>query len=79
VARYRVDLHIPAAELLRYYRGEAATVVAWDACNRRVQFPAAALRPFVSAAGVYGTFVLHVDEHNRLQRIEREPSPPGMA
>lgn len=67
--RYVVDLKIPASELLRYYQGAASAVAAHDQYGRRVQFPAAALRPFVSGAGVYGRFVLEVNDDNRLQRI----------
>lgn len=67
--RYVVELRIPADELLRYYRGAASAVVAQDELGRRVQFPAAALRPFVTRAGVYGRFALHVGSDNRLASI----------
>lgn len=73
VRRYVVDLNIPAAELLRYYRGAASAVVAHDRYGQRLQFPAAALRPFVTAAGVHGRFLLEVDEHSRLERLLRDP------
>ena len=69
--RYEVELNIPADEMLRYYRGGASSVVARDRYGRRLQFPAVALRPFVPAAGVRGRFVLHVDDANRLERLER--------
>tara|TARA_Y100001933_G_scaffold213400_1_gene218984 strand:- start:3048 stop:3266 length:219 start_codon:yes stop_codon:yes gene_type:complete len=69
--RYEVELNIPADEMLRYYRGGASSVVARDRYGRRLQFPAVALRPFVTAAGVRGRFVLHVDDANRLERLER--------
>lgn len=75
--RYVVDLAISADELLRYYRGAASSVVASDRGGRRVQFPAAALRPFVSASGVRGTFVLTVTAENRLQSLERLPNRPS--
>jgi hypothetical protein len=69
VRRYVVDLSIPAEELLRYYRGTASSVVAYDQYNRRLQFPAAGLRPFVTSAGVHGRFVLEVDRDNRLRSL----------
>lgn len=69
--RYEVDLNIPAAELLRYYRGAASSVLVVDRFGRRIRFPASALRPFVTAAGVHGSFSLHVDDHSRLHRITR--------
>jgi len=71
VRRYVVDLNIPADELLRYYRGAASSVVAHDRYGQRLQFPAAALRRFVTAGGVRGRFALVVDERSRLTDIER--------
>jgi hypothetical protein len=70
VRRYEVDLNIPTAELLRYYRGAASVVVTADRYGRSIRFPASALRPFVSSAGVHGRFLLCVDDHNRLQQIQ---------
>ena len=69
--RYVVELNIPADELLRYYRGAASSVVAHDRYGQRLQFPAAALRRFVTAGGVRGRFALTVDEGNRLTGLER--------
>ncbi|MEZ5560387.1 MAG: DUF2835 domain-containing protein [Pseudomonadales bacterium] len=69
--RYEFDLCIPADELLRYYRGSAASVQAIDRYGRRLRFPAAALRPFVSGGGVRGTFVMVVGEDNRLKELAR--------
>ncbi len=69
--RYEVELNIPADELLRYYRGAASSVVARDRYGRRLQFPAVALRPFVTPGGVRGRFVLLVNDANRLERVER--------
>ena len=69
--QYLVDLRIPASELLRYYRGSAASVSATDRYGRRLQFPAQALRPFVDRDGVHGTFSLQVDAENRLRSIQR--------
>lgn len=69
--RYVVELSIPADELLRYYRGTASVVMARDEYGRRVRFPAAALRPFVTRAGVHGRFALEVDGDDRLTGIRR--------
>lgn len=68
--RYVVDLAIPTAELLRYYRGTAGAVAAWDQYGRRVRFPASALRPYVTPGGVHGRFALTVDAANRLTAID---------
>lgn len=68
--RYEVDLCIPAAELLRYYRGAASAVVTTDRYGRRIRFPAASLRPFITRTGVHGRFRLSVDDDNRLRQVE---------
>ncbi|BCR03473.1 hypothetical protein DESUT3_05420 [Desulfuromonas versatilis] len=64
-------LHISAAEMLRYYRGSAATVAVTAEDGTRLRFPAANLRRFVSAEGVHGRFEVRFDEANRLLSIER--------
>jgi hypothetical protein len=69
--RYVVDLHIPATQLLRYYRGTARGVVVRARSGERVRFPADVLRSYVDREGVRGTFSLSVDAGNRLRRIER--------
>ena len=69
--RFIVDLHIPADELLRYYRGTARGVVVRARSGERVRFPAEVLRGHVGRHGVQGTFSLSVDANNRLRSFER--------
>ncbi len=64
-------LHIPAAEMLRYYRGSAATVAVTAEDGTRLKFPAASLRRFVTGEGIHGRFVIRFDEANRLVGIEK--------
>lgn len=68
----QVRLHISADELLRYYSGEA-TVVRARTLDRHstVQFPARALRPFVTEDGVHGIFQLLFTAQNRLREIRQ--------
>ena len=66
-----VDLAIPAAELLRLYRGEVREVVARARDGRVLRFPVSALRPFVSRDGVHGRFRIRCDAAQRLAGIER--------
>lgn len=66
-----VDLHISADEYQRWYQGGAKVVSAVARDGRRVQFPAASLQPFVEHSGVHGTFAVHFDSHNKLQKVER--------
>lgn len=66
-----VTLDISAAAYQRMYRGDARQVLAQDLQGRRIRFPASALRPFVTRAGVSGVFVLRVDGRNKLIDIRR--------
>lgn len=66
-----VDLHISADEYLRWYQGGARVVNAVARDGRRVQFPASSLQMFVDHTGVHGTFAIHFDSNNKLQRVER--------
>ncbi len=67
----RFTLHITAAELLRYYRGETGLVEVTAHDGRRIRFSAINLRPFVTLEGVHGRFVLRYDENQRLVSLER--------
>ena len=68
---YRFRLAIPAEQYLAYYEGAAREVIVTLADGQRLQFPADALRSFVTREGVYGEFVLRVNAQNKLQSIER--------
>ena len=68
---YIVTLNITAEAYRRMYSGNARHVVALDREGRSVQFPATALRPFVSHDGIIGTFGIRVDEHHKLLGIQQ--------
>jgi hypothetical protein len=69
--RFQVELAIPAAELLKLYRGQARNVSVLASDGRRILFPAQALKPHVRHDGVYGRFVIIVNADNKLLSIER--------
>jgi len=69
--RLRVVLKIPAYQVLYYYEGEVDTVAARTTDGRIVHFPANILRSLVQSDGVYGTFELVFDEHNKFVSISR--------
>ncbi len=69
--RLHVVLKIPAYQLLCYYEGEADTVAAPTTDGRIIHFPANVLRSVVQNHGVYGTFELVFDEHNKFISIRR--------
>jgi len=68
---YIVPLSITADAYQRLYRGDARNVLAHDREGRRIQFPASSLRPFVTHEGIRGTFIIRVDEQNKLAGIRR--------
>lgn len=68
---YRFRLAIRPEKYLAYYEGAVHQIVVTLASGKRLQFPADALRPFVTHDGVYGEFVLRVNAENQLQDIKR--------
>lgn len=71
IRQFTVTLSISRTEFERLYRGEARTVLARDATGKTLQFPALSLRPFLRQEGITGTFVIRVDNNNRLLDIHR--------
>jgi hypothetical protein len=67
----RFRLNLSAEHYLRFYQGRAGRVSVIAQDGRRIEFPANALRPFVTRQGVQGNFHLIVDDNNRLMRLER--------
>ncbi|WP_036314712.1 DUF2835 domain-containing protein [Methylophaga thiooxydans] len=67
----RFRLHLSRNEALRYYRGEATTVIVRAETGQTVSFPAHHIRPFVDAIGVNGLFKISFDNNNKLIGIKR--------
>ncbi len=68
---YIVALNITAEDYRRMYSGGARHVVALDREGCSIQFPATALRPFVSHDGIRGTFSILVDEQHKLLEVRQ--------
>lgn len=66
-----VNLLIPADEYQRLYQGVVRDVLAQSVDGRRVRFPAAILRPYVTHSGISGRFRIVFDEQNRFHAIEK--------
>jgi len=69
---FTVTLSISKADYERLYRGQARTVLARDSQGTTLQFPALSLRQFLSHDGIHGTFVIRVNDNNRLLDIRRQ-------
>ncbi len=68
------SISLSAERYLRYYQGHARVVIVRSEDGRRIQLPAASLRPFVTAEGIVGRFELTLDENNKLIDIRRVDS-----
>ena len=71
VQQFYFSIQLSQQQFLRYYQGTANAVQVVSECGRRLQFPAAKLRPFLGHAGICGRFRLTVDEHNRFLRLQQ--------
>ena len=67
----KFDLRLTQAEYLSYYKGDVHWVQVRAHDGRRIRFPASALRPFVTAEGVDGSFEITYDDSRRLVEIRR--------
>ncbi len=67
----RFRLELPRDEALRYYQGQASTVIARASNGQTISFPAQHIRPFINAAGVRGVFRIRFDDNNKLIALDR--------
>lgn len=64
-------LNVGREEAMRYYRGEASSVVARADSGQSLQFPAIHVRRFITQNGIHGRFRIHFDSNHKLLNIER--------
>ena len=69
--RFVVDLRLTPTQIQAFYAGAVSQVSARDRHGLRIAFPLASLRQFIDHSGITGSFVIDVDQHNRLQKVER--------
>ena len=66
-----VPLKIYPEEFQRLYEGNVRDVSARSIEGLKVRFPANILRPYVTHAGVMGTFAIHFSDENKFHSIEK--------
>lgn len=66
-----VPLKIYPEEFQRLYEGNVKDVSARSVTGLKVRFPANILRPYVTHAGVVGTFAIHFSDENKFHSIEK--------
>lgn len=63
---------LPARKLKDYYRGDVRNVVVTTDEGLRLQLPIEVFRPYVTEAGIYGFFVVTVDDNHKLIRLDKK-------
>ena len=71
VKRFDFSMGLPAHILKEYYRGNVQNVVVTTDGGLRLQLPIEALRPYVTEDGIYGVFVVYVDDNHKLIQLEK--------
>lgn len=62
----RFRLSISREEALRYYQGQAVSVIVKTENGQRLQFPAEHIRPYIDHLGVNGVFQIEFDDNHKL-------------
>lgn len=71
MTEYEFTLHLSAEEYLQYYEGIARSIQVRSRCGKTIQFPADKMREFVLKDGVHGSFIIQLNENNKLLSIRR--------
>ena len=66
-----LDIALPAERLLAVYQGQANRILVRSRDGTRVSLPAHHLRPFTTAAGVFGSFEMEFTDEGKLIRLRR--------
>jgi len=69
--QFFISIQISAKEYQKLYAGAAHNVRTFAHDGTRIQFPASSLRQFVDRSGVNGSFLLTIDDDNKLRDIKR--------
>ncbi|MCP5004164.1 MAG: DUF2835 domain-containing protein [Planctomycetes bacterium] len=74
---FQFSLNISTEDYAAYYEGQATSVMVRTYCGKRVKFPAAVLRQFVTQNGISGTFEMVVDQNNKFVSAHRISGNPA--
>lgn len=64
-------LNVGREEAMRYYRGEASTVIVRTDDGKALQFPVSHVRRFITQQGIHGHFRIAFDRDNKLLSLTR--------
>lgn len=68
---YRFQINISREKYLHYYAGEATSIQVHSEDGILIQFPASALKKFVTHQGISGKFRISFDENNKLINLQQ--------
>lgn len=63
-------MKINSEEYERYYSGSVRNIIVQTHQGVRIQFPASAVRAFITTKGVQGDFVIEMDSNNKLLSLQ---------
>ncbi len=66
---YRFSLHISHEVMMRYYQGAARDISVRSDSGQQLRFAARHLRPFLTALGIQGRFLLTTGKDNQFQSL----------
>lgn len=69
--RIRFHLALPAEKYLAFYRGTASNIVVRSVDHINIQFPASAVRCFLTHDGIFGLFEIQFNHDNKLIGVQR--------
>ncbi len=66
ISQFRFFIQLSDHEYLNYYAGGAINVHVKTEDGLRIQFPASALKPWITHNGIHGYFMIKFDENHKL-------------
>lgn len=72
MTEFEFSLHLSAEEYLQYYEGLAKFIQVRSRCGKVLQFPADKMREFVLKEGVHGTFIMQLDNNNKVLSLRKK-------
>lgn len=71
MVEYYFYLSLTYDECMAYYKGDFEFIQVTEDCGKRIRFPAAHIRRFVSSIGVRGRFKLSLTSQNSFVSLEK--------
>ena len=67
----RFKIALSSEKYQAYYKGKAQSIQAVSLDNKKVRFPANAIRNYLTHDGIHGLFEIQFDENNKLIKVEK--------